>query len=67
MGGEWYEVLLQEIEFDAQTCHHDDAQPSDDPTWGSSVFITSYTPAAREALPQAIEHWIRVLRTENID
>lgn len=58
-GGEWYKVLLQEIEFDAQTCYHDDLEPSDDPTWGFSVFVTSYSPEAQEKLPQALEYWIR--------
>jgi len=64
-GGDWYEILLQEIEHDATTCYHydgdgdgDDVRPSDDPTWGFSVFVTSYTPAARENLPRALENWI---------
>ena len=58
-GGEWYEILLQEIEDDARTCYHDDEHPSDDPTWGFPVFITSYTSAAQEKLPQALQIWIR--------
>jgi hypothetical protein len=58
-GGDWYEVLLQEIEHDAVTGYQHDAPPSDDPTWGFSVFITSYTPAARERVPLALENWIR--------
>ncbi|KAI7311529.1 hypothetical protein KC326_g6251 [Hortaea werneckii] len=58
-GGEWYEILLQEIEDDARTCYHDDEHPSDDPTWGFPVFITSYTLAAQEKLPQALRNWIR--------
>lgn len=33
-GGEWYEILIQEIEEDARTCYHDDEHPSDDHTWG---------------------------------
>lgn len=58
-GGDWYEVLLQEIEHNAETCYHDDTQPSDDPTWGFPVFVMSYTSAAQEKLPQALENWIR--------
>lgn len=58
-GCEWYEVLLQEVETDGQTCYHDDTEPSDDPTWGFSVFVTSYSPGAQEKLPQALENWIR--------
>lgn len=58
-GGEWYESLLQEIEFEAQTCLHDGTEPSDDPTWGFSVFVTSYSPGAQQNLPQALENWIR--------
>ncbi|KAI7258930.1 hypothetical protein KC343_g4433 [Hortaea werneckii] len=58
-GGEWYEILLQEIEQDATTCFHDDEHPSDDHTWGFPVFITSYNEAAHEKLPQALENWIR--------
>ena len=56
--GDWYEILLQEVEINAKTCHHDDTNPSDDPTWGFSVFVTSYSPGAQEKLPQALENWI---------
>ncbi|KAI7537666.1 hypothetical protein KC331_g10804, partial [Hortaea werneckii] len=59
MGGAWYEILLQEIEDSAKTCFHDDEHPSDDPTWGFSVFLTSYTSAVQEKLPQALQNWIR--------
>ncbi|KAI7474504.1 hypothetical protein KC351_g10580 [Hortaea werneckii] len=58
-GGAWYEILLQEIEHSAKTCYHDDVHCSDDPTWGFSVFVTSYTSTAQDKLPQALENWIR--------
>lgn len=58
-GGEWYEILLKEVEANAETCHHDDTIPSDDPTWGFSVFVTSYSPRVQERLPQALENRIR--------
>ena len=58
-GGEWYEVLLQETEHDATTCYHGNAKLSNDPTWGVSVIVTSYTPVAQEKLPHALGNWIR--------
>ena len=58
-GGDWYEVLLREVERLAQTCHHNDTEPSDDPTWGFSVFLTAYSPGAQEKLPQALTNWVR--------
>jgi hypothetical protein len=58
-GGAWYEILFQKVETNAETCHHDNTNPSDDPTWGFSVFVTSYSLGAQEELTQALENWIR--------
>lgn len=50
----------EENEFHAQLCHHDDnTAPTDDPTWGFSVFVTSYSSEAQEKLPRALENWNR--------
>lgn len=58
-GGDWYEILVQEVERLAQTCYHNDTEPSDDPAWGFIVFVTAYSLGAKEKLPQALENWIR--------
>lgn len=39
--GAWYQSLLQEVEFHAEPCHHDEGEPTNDPTWGFRVFVTS--------------------------
>ncbi|KAI6884870.1 hypothetical protein KC360_g3980 [Hortaea werneckii] len=57
MGGDWSEILLQEIEHSATT-YYDEVRCSDDQTWGFPVLVTSYTSAAQEKLPQALENWI---------
>jgi len=57
---EWYQVLLEEVETFAERCHHDEEiEPPNDPTWGFRVFVTSYSPTAREKLPRAFTNWIR--------
>jgi hypothetical protein len=57
-GRQWYHVLLEHIEDFASRCHHDEeTEPPNDPTWGFRVFITSYSPAARERLPRALANW----------
>jgi hypothetical protein len=58
-GGEWYEILLQEVESLGRTCYHYDTEPSNDLTWGFSVFVTAYSPKAQEELPQALENWVQ--------
>jgi hypothetical protein len=58
MGRQWYHVLLEEVETFAERCHHDEErEPPNDPTWGFRVFVTSYSPVARERLPQALANW----------
>jgi hypothetical protein len=58
-GGEWYEVLIQEVESLARTCYYNDTSRSDDQTWGFSVFVTAYSPGAQVKLPQALENWTK--------
>ena len=59
-GGSWYHGLLEGVEDFAEMVHHDeDLESTNDPTWGFRVFITSYSPAAQEKLPQALANWIR--------
>lgn len=58
-GGEWYEILVQEVDSLAQTCYHNDTESSGDPTWGFSVFVTAYSSEVQDKLPQALENWIR--------
>jgi hypothetical protein len=58
MGRQWYYVLLEEVETFAERCHHDEErEPPNDPTRGFRVFVTSYSPVARERLPQALANW----------
>jgi hypothetical protein len=59
-GNDWYHVLLDEIETFAERVHHDeDLEPTNDPTWGFRVIVTSFSPPARERLPQALANWIQ--------
>jgi hypothetical protein len=60
-GNDWYQDLLDEIETFAERVHHDeDLEPTNDPTWGFRVFVTSsYSPEARERLPRALANWMR--------
>jgi hypothetical protein len=46
-GGDWYEILRQAIEHNATTYYHTETKLSDDPTWGFSVLVISYTSAAQ--------------------
>jgi len=56
--GSWYHVLLEDTEEFAHRCRHDeDLEPTNDPTWGFRVFVTSYSPAARERLSRALDNW----------
>lgn len=59
MGGrDWHHVLLEELEHFAQRCRHEeDREPPNDPTWGFRVFVTSYSPDAREKFPRALANW----------
>jgi hypothetical protein len=59
-GGDWSEILIQEVESLARICYYDDeTSSSDDPTLGFSVFVTAYPLKAQEKLSQALENWIR--------
>jgi hypothetical protein len=59
-GFSWYHVLLKDVETFAERVHHDeDLEATNDPTWGFRVFVTSYSPAAREKLSRALANWTR--------
>lgn len=59
-----YAEFIHDIESTARIEGDAGEEPTDDPTWGFRVIITSFSPNARENLHRALANWIKAQQME---